>query len=1610
MALNFEKGKEKIINALIAHIERNLNDSTQMCIEFAKQFYGTVALEDLKLLTPEDLYGALMHYWQLMQRRTPHETKICIYNPVQAVDGWDSTHTVIEVLMEDMPFLVDSMRMVVDRMGLVAHLVIHMGGVAVERDAAHNLTAILPKAHKFNEKCKCIEAPIWFLIDKQTSPEILATLQANLQQALEDNRAGVEDWALMRHKIQEVIQEMDSLQSVISPELLDESKAFLNWINNDHFTFLGVYDYQLEHEQLRPVLNSGLGILRGSLLSRRQGALESMMPESSELIKSDAMLVLSKTNQLMTVHRNAYGDYIGIKRFDAQGKMIGERRIVGLYTSIAYNTNPKHIPFLRHKVNKVLLASELNPQGHAGKVLLNILDTLPRDDLIQASDDELLEMSMGIYHMQERKRIRLFTRTDIYGRFVSCLVYVPKDRFNSELRNDMQVVLANAFQSEDISFSTRFSDSVLARIHFVVRLHPNAKQDWDFKAIEQALIDVGRSWTDGLHQSLLDLYEEEEANLLFSKYKHAFSSTYCDNFSAEQAVVDIQFMELLTDDQPLVLHFYQDPDDVIGHFRLKIFQHDSTIPLSEILPIIEHLGLRALSERPYCLNIEGGKQTWISDFSLSYTQELSFKLEEIQARFQEAFIKIWMNEAENDGFNQLILSAGLDWRQVSILRAYAKYFKQIHFTFSQEYIESTFVNHADLAAQCVKLFELRFSPNLYHDINLRIQDVEALTETILKSLSTVSNLDEDKILRQFVHGIRSTLRTNYYQVDERGRPAPYLSFKFDCKAMPGVPKPHPLYEIFLYSPRVEGVHLRGGKVSRGGLRWSDRREDFRTEVLGLMKAQQVKNAIIVPNGAKGGFVPKHLPVDEGREAIMAEGIACYELFIRGLLDITDNYHADKIVKPARVICYDEDDPYLVVAADKGTATFSDYANNIAIEYGFWLGDAFASGGSVGYDHKKMGITARGAWESVKRHFYEMDRDFTQTDFTVVGIGDMAGDVFGNGMLLSEHIKLIAAFNHQHIFLDPSPDVAISFEERKRLFHLPRSTWADYNKDCISSGGGVFERRSKSIPLSKEVKSLLGLKKSEIEPNELIRVLLKADVDMLWSAGIGTFVKGEQETHAEVGDRTNDAIRVNAKQLRCKLIGEGGNLGLTQQARIEYALQGGLVYTDFIDNSAGVNCSDKEVNIKILLNGIVAKGDLSEAQRNTLLASMTDEVAELVLQDNIGQTRSISLAASQPQAIDLHMRYIHALEQAGKLDRKIENIPDDKALMQHKLLGKGLGLPSISALQCYSKILLKEQLLETNLPEEKFLEQILLQSFPKTLHTMYSSQMKNHPLRREIIVTKLSNIVVNEMGFTFVYRIRDETGASVASIVRAYFVVRTILSLDQILTQIEALGSSLKAEREKLILLLYLRLVRRLTRWFLSNHNNVDMDQAVSLYMQGVEKLKPAFPRVLAKAGAAHYQTLKKEYLSWGISDSLAHELTITRPLFSVFDLIDVADKLKEDVIEVAEVYFSIGERLDISWIRSQVIAYPTETIWESLSREAIRDDLDAEQRALTEHILKTIPSNQKVEDWMLKHEKLMMHWQKLVASLKSSTALNYTMFFVATRTLRDLILRIEKAC
>ncbi|MGV3740329.1 MAG: NAD-glutamate dehydrogenase [Gammaproteobacteria bacterium] len=1599
----YEEEKNLIINEVVARIQKKLpKNKADLCSAFIRQFYITMSYDDLKEAKLDDLFGLAVNFWDLIETRSPHAIKLRIYNPNNEQNDWQSNYTVIELICDDMSFLVDSLRIVLKRLDISLNLTIHMGGIHLLRDEKYQVTKILPRQEE-PAGGSLIEAPILMKIARQTDPAVIAKLESQIQQVLTENRAVIEDWDSMRKAVCAIADEIgDCAPKTAHQEDIEETQAFLHWLEDHHFTFIGMQDYELAKENqediLKPIAGTGYGILRDEFKDTNNQHVASITPQARELMTSSQIMLMSKTDTLSCIHRDTYMDYIGVKRFNKQGQVIGERRILGLYTSVAYNSHPMQIPFLRHKLAAIIRDSKLDPRSHAGRNLLNIMETLPRDDLIQASEAELLNIAMGVFYMQERRRVRMFSRVDVYNRFISCLVYIPKDVYNSEIRAAMQQELFDAFHATNISFATYFPESsIMARVHFMVRIDPTQPVDFDFKAIEARLVEIARSWLDDLHQLLINTHGIEQANILFARYKSAIPPVYKASFSPRTALMDISRIEELYSTQALSMSFYRNVDDVNGNYRFKLYQHDTTFPLSDVLPIVENLGMRAISERPYVMKFEDGSITWVNDFTLHYKYDEQPNIDEIKDLFQQAFASVWFKEIENDGFNQLVSLAGMPCRHVAVLRMYAKYFKQISFTFSQEYVEKTLLSNAHIAKKLFQMFELKFKM-------ADVEAYEALKQSVLDDLEKVSNLDEDKIIRQYVHTIHETLRTNYYQKDENGKGKPYISIKLNSKGVPNMPRPYPLYEIFVYAMHFEAVHLRSSAVARGGLRWSDRREDFRTEILGLMKAQQVKNAVIVPNGAKGGFVVKQSPSPTAtREEVLAEGIRCYQQFIRGLLDITDNYVAGSVQKPRETICYDADDPYLVVAADKGTATFSDIANAISLEYQFWLGDAFASGGSQGYDHKKIGITARGAWESVHRHFNQLGLNPDTTDFTVVGIGDMSGDVFGNGMLLSRHIRLVAAFNHMHIFIDPNPNAEQSFAERQRLFNLPRSTWEDYDKNLISKGGGVFSRFAKSITVTPEMRALFGLKQTEIEPNELLKNVLKAKVDLIWSGGIGTFVKARSETNADVGDRSNDLIRINGKSVRARCVVEGGNLGFTQLARVEYALNGGLIYPDFIDNSAGVSCSDKEVNIKILLNHVMNEGNLTEKQRNTLLSKMTDEVAQLVLRENYLQTRSINLSVSQSvRAHEMNMRYINELHRSGKLDRYLEYLPDDKQLNERKSQGKGLTSPEAATLMCYSKILLKEAVLASDVPEDPYLTQFLIRAFPKPLQKDYAKEMESHPLKREIIATGVSNLLINEMGFGFAYRLHTETGALLPAIVRAYIIARDILDLDSLWFSLEALETQIKSEDQMRIITIYVRLLRRISRWFLNRkRNHLDIEKSVLQYKQSFQELRQTLPDCLGELFRARFNKHYEDFLKLKIPESFALELTRSRGLYVAMEILEIAQETNHTIAETAEAFHGIGEFLDLGWLREQIIIHPTENYWEALSREALRDDCDLQQRKVTLSIFKSKPKEVDfktyLQVWAARHETQVERWNEMMSSLKATEKLTFTMFFVAVR-------------
>ena len=1583
-------------------------EQSKLFAVFAQQYYAHTDLEALASCSVENLAAALASHWNLLYQRLPGQAKIRVYNPSLEKDGWETKYSVVQLVTEDKPFLVDSTRMEVNRQGFDIYFSVHLGNIKLRRNQQGKVVEVLPYDTALADKQ--VEALVYLEIDKESDAEILHKLAKKLETVLEQVNLVVKDWPEMRSRMQGCLQELKQNSPPYDPEDVAESKDFLAWLLSNHFTFLGCRDYDLskDHKTLRMIKKSGLGVLRDETRGKEEKLLTELPPEARRLAFSPQVLVISKTNSKSRVHRSVYADYIGVKRFNERGELVGERRFIGLYTSTVYHSDPRSIPLIRRKIQLILQNSNLPLKGHAGKALLDILSSLPRDDLFQASVNELTQLALGILHIQEQRAVRLFVRQDNYRRFISCLVYLPKEQLNTELQRQMEKILVREFSGIEIGFSTLFGDSNLARIHFLIRTDPKKDLSYDVKKIEAQLVEVARSWKEELRQALLEYYGEEEGARLIQKYMYAFPSGYRDSFSANTAVHDIEQLERISSAHPLEMNFYPSVNEKIVPLRFKLFQADKPIILSDALPVLENMGLRVMDEWPQEITLPDCHHIWINDFGVKPVHIDDVDVSQVKEIFQEAFSKIWSGEVENDGFNRLILAGQLTWREVSILRAYTKYLRQIGVPFSQAYVEIVVSRNAGIAKILVKLFKYYFDPSRQDEAGSVIASLEKSLQT---ALDAVLSLDEDRILRNLFEVIQATLRTNYYQKDKHNKPKPWLAFKLDPSRITDLPLPRPMYEIFVYSPRVEAVHLRAAKVARGGIRWSDRREDFRTEILGLMKAQQVKNAVIVPAGAKGGFVCKRLPESGDREAVMNEVVACYQTFMRGLLDLTDNLQNGVVIYPQDVVRYDEEDPYLVVAADKGTASFSDIANAIAAEYHFWLGDAFASGGSVGYDHKKMGITARGAWESVKRHCRALGLNPDKDDFTVVGIGDMSGDVFGNGMLLSHHIKLVAAFNHMHIFIDPNPDAAKSFQERQRLFKLPRSSWQDYTKTLISKGGGVFLRSQKSIVLSPEIKQLLGISQDSIAPDGLIRAILKAKVDLLWNGGIGTYVKSSSERNVDVGDRTNDNLRIDAEALRCRIVAEGGNLGLTQLGRVEYALNGGLIYTDFIDNSAGVDCSDHEVNCKILLNAVVAVGEMTLAQRNELLAEMTDEIAKLVLYDNYCQTRTISLAAMHAQQeLEFHRRYIQELERHGKLDRALEFLPDEKALLERKALGKGLTSPEIAVLLAYTKMWVKAELLEMDTLEEDYLTRVLESAFPKPLRGRFSKFMQHHSLRREIITTKISNAMVNDMGITFVFRLKTEIGADIASIARAYAIAHHVFGFSELLGIAENLSDDVAPVTRYAIMRQFNRLIRRATRWFIYNYKDqlTDILGMVDKFRQSIVTLNKKLPDLLIGEEREFWERNVQGLIEAGISEAVAKRIASVDHEYALLDIIEAAQKNNLSLQDVAELYFMVGEKFGLTWLRSQIMKLAIETLWDTLARVILLDDLYIQQRHLTVIILQCVLDKQGnnktcLEQWTLDNQAFIRRWEQFLADLRSTGELKLMMFSVVIRELVSMV-------
>jgi glutamate dehydrogenase len=1593
MAYYSVEKQKQIIAEVVALVRKELPEEKSTLLErFIAFYYAKVSDQDLSERSVEDLYGAAVSSWNCLSRRTSSKDQsVIVYNPDHENSGWQSKHTIIEIALPSKPFLLDSLRMTLSEKHII-YLMVSPGPVILTRDAKGKVTDFEVASHDSKGDK---ELSIYFEINRLTTSEELLQLKNEIEAVLTDVADTVAAWKPMMDASDESIASLTEVSRHLPETEVKEAISLLKWLADNNFTYLGVCDYRYEGKELKLLPESFLGLCK----SKYQAIDAPARFHDHSLVDMQQLMVIS------TVHRPSRPYRIAVKYFDEHGNHVGERHFYGLFTSTAYYCHPDQIPFIRNKVNNVLKKSGYAKEDHDGRTLLNILETYPRDELFQSNEKDLFDISMGIMHLHERARVRLFIRKDYQNRYYSCLIFIPRDRFSSLLREKLSSILMEALHGVRVEFTSRFSESILASTHLIITLDPKLPaKPVDPQALENILVDASRTWGDSLYDALIEHCGEALGVDLYEKYKNAFHAGYREAYSPRTAVDDIQHMEALKTADDIGMSLYKPLEPMNGHVHFKTFMMTHAIPLSDVLPLLENMGFKVLGERASHIQLQPDQSIWINEFVLNPRDATDVDVDEMRNNFQEAFERTWRDDAENDGFNALIVCATLNWREVAMLRAYAKYFRQIGVHFSQQYIERTLTRYPALTHQLMSLFRVYFDPT----VSRSSKEDKKIETAILEGIDAVTNLDEDRILRSYLSAIKATLRTNFYQTTADGQYKPYISFKVNPKEIPGMPLPYPEFEIFVYAPWVEGVHLRGAKVARGGLRWSDRREDFRTEVLGLMKAQQVKNAVIVPAGAKGGFVPKSIPSNATRDEVLQEGIRCYKTFIRALLDITDNREGDNVVPPPQVVRRDEDDPYLVVAADKGTATFSDIANGVAAEYNFWLGDAFASGGSQGYDHKKMGITAKGAWESVKQHFSELDIDMQHEPFTVVGIGDMSGDVFGNGMLLSHNIKLVAAFNHQHIFIDPTPDVEKSFAERQRLFDLPRSTWADYNAELISEGGGVFSRQVKSIHLTQQIKAVLQITADELTPNELMTAILKAPVDLLWNGGIGTYVKAESETNADVGDRANDALRINGNDLRCKCVGEGGNLGFTQLGRIEYSLAGGILFTDFIDNAGGVNCSDHEVNLKILLNKMVAEGDMTYKQRNELLVDMTDEVSRLVLADNFYQTQALSLSASRAaKTFDEYVRFMLDLERNDRLNRSLEYLPTDKEITRRRAEKIGFTRPELAVLLAYSKIDFKDMLLDSALMDDPACLPYLESAFPAQIGEGFMPQLQEHRLRREIIATQLSNAICNRMGPTFVKRIYDESGANPPQVAKSYLVASHIFDMDALWAQIQGLGTTVHATVQHDMMVILMRLIRRATRWFLRNRRvSLDIKECIDTFQPHIADLSAHLADVLAGEELEKLFENTQGYESEGVPLKLALAIASCRALVSAMDIIEAALIQSIPVKDVAIVYFSVGARLHLDWFRARIASHDVNDNWDALARAAYRDDVDRQQRSITESILyyckQCKDATAGIAAWEEEQSELVARWRFMLNDLRASTSEDFTMYAVALRELSDL--------
>jgi glutamate dehydrogenase len=1559
--------------------------------EFVAALYSHAPPADVAARDPTSLCAAARGLRQFGATRKAGTALVRVFNPTPT-QGWTAAATIVEIVTDDMPFLVDSVTAAIAAAGYEVRLVIHPV-LRVRREPDGRLVAIDPDA----------PAESWMQIEIPREPEAdqRAALAARVASVLGDVRIAVADWPAMRETAAALAAGLATEPAVLTAEERADAADFLRWLDAANFTFLGFRDYPVD--STAPPARPALGLLRdpdypvfGALRD-----IAALPPDIRDYVRRRELLVITKSNRRSTVHRDARMDAIGVRRFGAHGTVAGVGLLIGLFTSEAYRSDPSTIPVVRRKVARVKARAGLAPSSHDGRALSHILDTFPRDELFQIGEEELLATAIGILNLQQRRRIALFVRRDPFERFVSCLVFAPRDRYDSRLRGVFTRILETAFAGQLLDYYVRVDDSPLARAQFIIRTERGMTPAVDLAMLEARLIDAGRGWSDRVEAAAVAALGEGPAQARLRAYP-AFPPAYQARTAPAQVVADLDHVEAVLAGAPLEASLH--PDEK-GGFGLRLYRAAAPVVLSDVLPILENLGLRVVAEEPFRLEKNDGATAWVHEFILDTGAVPDQPSAAARRRFETALVAAWTGEVENDGFNRLVLAAGLSARQVTILRLYGKFLRQAGSTFSQAYMEETLARHAAIAYRLVRLFEHRFDPRADRASLDSLAEVQAIDH----ALDAVESLDEDRILRNYLTLILRTVRTNYYQPAADGAAKPYLSVKLASHALDLLPLPRPLYEIFVYSPRVEAVHMRAGMVARGGIRWSDRREDFRTEILGLMKAQTVKNAVIVPVGSKGGFVVKRPTAT--REQFAAEGIECYRILMRGLLDLTDNIAADRqrrIVPPRDVVRHDGDDPYLVVAADKGTATFSDIANAISEEYGFWLGDAFASGGSAGYDHKAIGITSRGAWELIKRHFRELGRDIQKEDFTVIGVGDMAGDVFGNGMLRSRHIRLVGAFNHMHVFVDPEPDAAASYAERERLFRLPRSTWADYDPRLISPGGGVFERSLKAIPISAEMKRVFAIAEDHLTPAELIRKLLGAEVDLLFFGGIGTFVKAAAETHAAVGDRANDALRIDGEAIRARVVGEGANLGVTQRGRIAYALKGGRINTDAIDNSAGVSMSDHEVNIKILLGHAIAAGTLRAQEREPLLAAMTDDVAALVLRDNYLQGEALSVAEARgPAALDRLARLIRDLEKAGRLDRALEFLPDDETLTARAGAGQGLTRPELAVLLAYAKMALDAELLASDVPDLPESGAELRGYFPPQLRDRFAGEIAAHPLRREIVATVLANDLVNRAGMTFIHDLRARTGKSAAEVAKAYRIVREAYALPQLWAAIEGLDGTVPAAMQYEMMLDIVTVIEHAAAWLL-RHNRLDLAAETARLSPAVAELAATVAELLPPGERAELDARAARLAATGVPPRLAAQAGAIVFLTTALEVADLAARAGRPIDLAARTFYGVGARFALDAMRAAARRLPAGTAFQRAAAETLIDDFYALQAELAERILKTADGGpteraDPLVAWLEARGAQLAPAEAVAADLRGAASPDLAMLVVAGRQLRQAL-------